>query len=454
VTIVQSSKAGSMDSAQKRRAFVLGGGVAGIAAAFELADRGFEVHLIEGRSRLGGRAFTLPDREPVGGCDNGPHVMLGAYAAMRRLLRRLGTEGSFVQSPTLELGYADAEGRSSRLKLRRGPAPLMFGPALLGLGGLRFFDRLRALRGLAAVLRPCPPAWTVADWVEARGQRGGPQDYLWDPMCRAIMNAEAEQVGADCFLHTLRRAFLGRGAAAAIWLPTEPWSRIVGEPAEKELAGCGVCVRLGSPVRELAVEGGKLVGLALPDERIDVSAGDVVVSALPWQVLGRLIPGRLLDVRRLDASPIVSVYFEADVDPRLPPSPLVALVGGTPFHFLVRRPGEDSRRFAVLSGGGADLVEMGVPGMIEAARAQLVRHFPGADRDVLLRAHARLAKEASATFVHEPTTAALRPEPGPLPGADGLLVCGDWTRTGLPSTLEGAVESAERALRALPQQQG
>jgi squalene-associated FAD-dependent desaturase len=438
----------------KRRAIVLGGGVAGITAALRLADRGFDVELVEGRSRLGGRAFTLPDRESVDHCDNGPHVMLGGYRAMRRLLRRLGTESEFVRPAALELAYADAEGRSSRLALLRGPAPLMFGPALLGLRGLAFRDRLRALRGLLSVLRPCPAAWTVEDWIRGRGQSGGPRDFLWDPMCRAIMNAEADRVGARCFLHTLRRAFLGRGSTAAIWLPTRPWTGIIGEPAARELARVGVRVRCGTPVRSLVVEAGRLAAVVLPDERIELSDAAVVVSALPWHALGRMLPDENLPGGRLEASPIVSVYFEADADPRLPPEPLVALVAGSPFHFVARRPGEDLRRFAVLSGGGADLVGASVSEMIDAARAQLARHFPAADRGALARARARLTKEAAATFVHGPASDTVRPMPGRLPGVEGLFVCGDWTRTELPSTLEGAVESAERAVRSVLAAQG
>ncbi|MGA1607886.1 MAG: hydroxysqualene dehydroxylase HpnE, partial [Planctomycetota bacterium] len=437
-----------MVSVGQRRAFVLGGGVAGIAAALGLADRGFAVELIEGRSRLGGRAFTLPDRDTVERCDNGPHVMLGGYAAMRRLLRRLGTEASFEQPPVLELTYAAADGRAARLALPPGPAPLMFGPALLRFRGLRLVDRLRALRGLAAVVWPCPAEWTVEDWIVGRRQQGGPRDFLWDPMCRAIMNAEADRVGARCFLHTLRRAFLGRGRHAAIWLPIRPWSEIIDEPAARALATAGVRVRTGVAVRELAVEEGRLASIGCGGETIAMKDGDVAVSALPWHVLGRLLGAGALPGVGLAASPIVSVYFEADVDPGLPGASLVALVGGSPFHFLARRPAEDPRRFAVLSGGGADLVGLSVAAMIDAARAQLVRHFPDADPEVLRRARARLAKEAAATIVHEPTSDAVRPVPGRLPGIEGLLVCGDWTRTGLPSTLEGAVESAERALTA------
>ena len=85
------------------RAYVVGGGVAGIAAAFALRDRGGAVELLEGHHHLGGRAFTLPDRDGMPQADNGPHVILGCYERFRELLRRIGSEDGFLQPRALQL---------------------------------------------------------------------------------------------------------------------------------------------------------------------------------------------------------------------------------------------------------------------------------------------------------------------------------------------------------------
>ena len=113
-----------------RRAFVLGGGVAGLSAAFGLAERGFAVELLESRRHVGGRAFSSDDRA-LGHLDNGFHVMLGCYRAMRALLRRLGTEGDFQQDRSLQMAYRFADGRFTELSLSRLPVPVAMPWSLL-----------------------------------------------------------------------------------------------------------------------------------------------------------------------------------------------------------------------------------------------------------------------------------------------------------------------------------
>jgi hydroxysqualene dehydroxylase len=150
----------------------------------------------------------------------------------------------------------------------------------------------------------------------------------------------------------------------------------------------------------------------------------------------------------LRSAPIVTAHFRiAETAPALPSDgPVVALVDGDPFHFVLRTPGADARAFALLSGGNRVFNGMSVAEIEHAARAQLARHYPGFPADVA--ATVRISKENLATFVAAPGNRALRPVPGRLPnGPANLLVCGDWTDTRLPATLEGAARSAEAMLR-------
>jgi zeta-carotene desaturase len=427
-----------------RRAIVLGGGVAGIAAAFLLRDRGFAVALLEAHRWLGGRAFSLPARGFRDAPDNGPHVMLGCYEHMRRLLRRLGTEDAFAVARTMRLLLRDPHGRESRLVLPPLPTPLAMPLALCRLRGLAARERVAALRGMAAALRAPPGAQTLAQWIACHRQDGGPRRYLWEPLCRAILNAEPDVVAADLFVATLRRAFAGRAANAAIWLPKKPWSAIIDGPAQARLAAEGIELRTGARVASLDTDSGRIAGVTLDGgERIPVGSDDLVVSALPWHAIARLVP-ELAVAERIAASPLVSIWFEFDRDLTLPPDPLVALVDGTPFHFMVRRPGAAPNAFALLAGGSH--VAPDVAAVEALARAQIARHFPecalpGAGR-------VRVAKEARATILAAPGIE--RPAPGRVCGLANLRACGDWTATGLPSTLEGAAMSAHAALADLP----
>lgn len=434
---------------EARRAFVLGGGVAGLVAAFGLADRGFEVTLLESRRRCGGRAFSTEDRVAGRELDNGFHVMLGCYRATRALCRRLGTEDGFQQDRTLQMRYRFVGGRATSLSLSRLPVPLAMPWGVLGLD-LSCGERLRALLGMGSVLLGAPRSWTFADWLRRRRQLGAPDDVMWRPLCRAVMNCEPEDASAAGFLATLREAFLGRASAAAFWVPKRPWGALLGAPAPAALEAAGVELRVGARVADLELAGGRVAAVTLADgERLAVGAADVVVSALPWFSLGRVLGDAApAPFAQLRSAPIVTAYFDV-VDGTPPPDdgPVVALVGARPFHFVLRTPGDDPQRFAVLSGGDRGLDGMSVAEIAAVARAQLGDYYDGLD---LERAQVRIRKEQHATFVPDPDSESRRPRPGRLDGGPtNLLVCGDWTDTGFPATLEGAARSSEQLLASL-----
>lgn len=434
---------------ERRSAFVLGGGVAGLTAAFGLADRGFRVTLLESRPTCGGRAYSTYDRVFAREVDNGFHVMLGCYRAMRSLCRRLGSEDGFQQAPRLQMGYRFGDGASTSLALSRLPVPLAMPPALLRLR-IGAGARLRALFGMASVTLGAPSGWTFAEWLRRRWQRGEPADVLWRPLCLAVMNCEPEEADARMFLATLREAFFGGAASAALWVPEKTWGELIGAPAAPALMAAGVEVRTSARVASFEVRDGHVAAIHLAGKgQISTNSEDVVVSAMPWIALQRTLGDRApAAIGRLQSAPIVTVYFDVAVG--VPPSdegPVTALVGGCPFHFLLRTPGESASRFALLSGGDRTLDGMSVAEVTASARDHVERYYPGVD---LQQAVIRVRREQHATFVPDPATAGDRPSPGPLSGGPAnLFVCGDWTATGFPATLEGAARSSEQMLAAI-----
>ncbi|MEZ6037986.1 MAG: hydroxysqualene dehydroxylase HpnE [Planctomycetota bacterium] len=437
---------------EQRRAYVLGGGVAGLTAAFALADRGFAVELLESRPRLGGRAFSTDDKVTGQRLDNGAHVMLGCYTSTRRLLRRLGTEQHFQQDRRLELAYRSLvpTPRTLRLKLSRLPVPLAMPLALLGMD-LSLGTRLRALRGMLTTVLGAPPDRSLAQWFDRRKQRGEPAAYLWEPLCRAVMNVEPEAAQAMDFLATLREAFSGKAAAAAFWIPLRPWGELFGDPAPQALAAAKVALHTGARVTGLEVHEHFVTAIHTGDGgRREIAPRDVVVSAMPWHALAGVLHERFRQpFAQLASAPIVTVYCALREGAKSPPDegPVVALVDGAPFHFLLRRPGEPSGRFALLSGGDRSLDGSTVGDITARAAKQLRRYYPDADLD---GATMRVRKEQHATFVAGPGSHKRRPEPGRLtPVAGNLWVCGDWTATGLPATLEGAARSGEEVVAAI-----
>ncbi|GDY03509.1 hypothetical protein LBMAG49_28380 [Planctomycetota bacterium] len=426
------------------RAIVLGGGVAGIAAALGLRDLGLQVTLLESHGWLGGRTFSFVDRHSARRLDNGPHVMLGCYRAMRTLLRRLGTEPYFAAAQSLTVAYRTNQGQRARLALGRLPVPLSM-PFALWKMPWPLRQRLAALRGLGALLRPANSEWTLAHWLQQHGQIGAPAEWLWQPLCRAIMNVEPHEASALVFQATMREAFFGSAATGAFWIPQRPWGEIVGEAAVRVLADAGIDVQLHARVSGLTVAGQRITALDLGSgRRLDIGADTEVVSALPWHALAPLLGGSP-PFAQLASAPLVSAYFAID-DAQAPPDEglLTALVAGEPFHFLYRTPGARRGEFALLAGGCRQLDGCKVAEIEAQARTQMARHYPEIE---LRSASVRISKEARATIVAAPGAAAMRPAPGRLAfGPRNLRVCGDWTAVGLPSTLEGAARSAEQLL--------
>ena len=399
--------------------------------------------LWESRSHLGGRAFSFEDRLLGRSLDNGPHVMLGCYARMRALLQRLGTEDRFERDATLRLAYRCRDGGAHTLRLSRWPTPLALPVAILRFSGMPLRARWRALRGMVSALRGTPDSWSLEDWIERRGQAGAPRDYLWDPLCLSIMNAAAADISATLFLATLRRAFGGRASKAAIWIPRDPWSSMLGEPARALLEHEGAELRLGHRVRGMTIEKGAVTALNGDDGLLSpVDPADMVVSAMPWHALAKALPGRAFAMG-FEGRPIVNVHLE-EIAGLPDEGALVALVGGRPFQFLYRPPEGPRGRVTLIAGDARSLEGCGVDEVLRRGREQIAAYFPGSQPGS--GGAARVTKEPLATLLTDPEGLSRRPCPGKVPGVSNLRICGDWTQTGLPSTLEGAAESASLAL--------
>jgi phytoene dehydrogenase-like protein len=258
--------------------------------------------------------------------------------------------------------------------------------------GIGFGARLRAFRGMASIMWGANKTWTFAEWLRRRGQLGEPDQVMWRPLCRAVMNVEPEDASAAEFLASLREAFLGSAASAAFWLPKKPWGELLGDPALRAFENEGIKLRTGARVTELKFEGDRVVAIVLGDEVIEVGADDTVVSAMPWFALCKVLGDHEALTKAfgtLRSSPIVTAYFTMANQTPPDEGPVVALVGGQPFHFLLRTPGDPTAQFALLSGGNRSFDGKSVAEITKIAKQQLQRYYGSActddDAEVVIR---------------------------------------------------------------------
>jgi squalene-associated FAD-dependent desaturase len=389
---------------------VVGGGLAGLAAALELVDAGEEVVLHEARPTLGGAVQTLPAREgdPEPPPDNGQHIALGCFTEYLRFLERVGEGGSYLRT-RLGLPVLDEDGRVATIE------PSL--PALLRYGHLSVGDRLRIplVTARCRTARP-EPGETFGHLLRRLGASDAAIDRFWDVFIRPALNLPADDVDAGAGLFTVRTALLGPRANSDLVLPTRPLGAMHGDAAGRAL---GDRVRLESRVESL-------------DE---LDADGVVVAVPPVEgarLLGEPPPA-------IEDSPIVSVHLW--FDRKLLPQPLAALLGSDA-HWVFDRgalTGHEPERgqyLTVVSSGVPELLEVRGRGLVETIAAQLTDRLGEAE---LL--WSRVSREPYATIALRPGVERL----GVETSRSNVARAGTWTDTGWPATMESAVRSGRRA---------
>jgi squalene synthase HpnD len=434
-----------------KKVVVLGAGYAGLAAATELILRGHDVTLIEGRALLGGRAHSFVDARSGLVLDNGQHILMGCYHETLGLLRRLGVTDRLYSPPRIEVPFAGEKGRS--LLAATAPDPLHLLSALLGYGELSARDKIAAI-GLALRLRVGANALaneTAEAWLRRWRQTPNLIRALWEPLCIAALNEPVATASARLFATVIRRSFLGGAADSSILLSRVGLSELFAPEVKTLLGMCGGAVRLQTPVTSLGFAGTRLQEIRLADGT--ALQPEAVVSALPWHVLRGLLPAdtKLAQAcAKIGDAPIVSLHLW--LDRPILREPFIGLLD-SPVHWVFSRdhihgPNADGRPGHVITAvvsGARDLVDKTSAELEELTLRELARFLPEAREVKVL--HRMVYKARSATFAATPDTEPLRPEA--TTEWSNFWLAGDWTNTGLPATIEGAILSGTRAARAV-----
>jgi squalene-associated FAD-dependent desaturase len=396
------------------KAAVVGGGLAGLAAALDLLDAGWEVELFEARPTLGGAVQTLPAREgdPEPPPDNGQHIALGCFTEYLRFLDRVG-ESSSVLRTRLALPVIGEDGTVAAIE------PSL--PALLRYRHISLRDRLRLPLTLTR-LRSAQsrPNESFGALLRRLGESETSITCFWDVFIRPALNLPADEADAGAGLFTVRTALLGPRASSDLVLPVKPLGEMHGDATGRLL---GDRVRLEAKV-----------------ESLDELDADAVVVAVPPRESARLLGE---PEPALEDSPIVSVHLWFDRS--LLTTPLAALLSSDAHWVFDRgaltghRP-ERGQYLTVVASGVPELLGVRGRELPELIAAQLTERLGEAE---LL--WSRVSREPYATF-------ALRPgvvRPGPETAYPHVVRAGTWTDTGWPATMESAIRSGRTAAARL-----
>jgi squalene-associated FAD-dependent desaturase len=427
----------------RRRVVVVGGGLAGITAALDLADAGVSVTLLEVRTRLGGAAYSF-DREGLE-IDNGQHVFLRCCTDYRSLLGRLGVEDRTVLQERLSIPVIAPGGKRGRLARSGLPTPLHLAGALATYPFLSALERLRAAGTARALSKldledPSLDGLSFGSWLGDRGESQAAIDGLWNLIALPTLNLPAERASLAMAAKVFQTGLLDANDAGDVGYARVPLSQLHAEPAERALREAGVDVRLKTRVSTVRAD-------MSVDSDAGVADADAVIVAVPHDRAAGMLPDGALDVAidKLGTSPIVNAHVI--YDRRVTDLELAAGLN-TPVQWLFDRTEgagvTGGRQHLALSLSGADR-EMGMSNedLRDELLPALAELLPGArearvDDFFVVREHA-------ATFRAEPGSGRLRP--GARTRLPGLFLAGAWTSTGWPATMEGAVRSGHTAAR-------
>lgn len=461
------------------RLAVIGGGLAGIAAAEYAARHGFHVEIFDRSRILGGRAASLWEPNVEAWIDNGQHILMGCCTETLALHERMGLSDCFECRGSIP--FADTNGKKWSLAAASFlPNDWQLLPAFLKMPFISFAERVKTGLTIRRMISVNCNDWrhrSFGDWLKSEKASKKAIDCFWAPLLYGALSDSIESVSFFAARKVLLDGFLSGRKAMSIYLPKYSLRKIYGEEAAAKLGERGVVFHPHRRVHHLrwspdeTGEPGKIESLVLKDDT-ELSF-DYYITAIPSFALWKLLEQSELDTYaerfafdRFESGAITTAHLWFD-RPLLPTGQkYVALLGG-PAQFLFSghradlEPTEHLARtngyyhVAVISASHRllsdfELTPLGATGLVKDILSQLGQTFPkpfqsGKKQNAIELLHHRVTTVYDAVFSPSPAVYDSRP-PQRTPIANFALA-GDWTQTGWPATLEGAVQSGQSAVR-------
>jgi zeta-carotene desaturase len=437
---------------------VVGGGLAGLSTACALSQSGYRVHLIERRPYVGGRASSYEHPGTGEVIDNCQHVLLGCCTNLIAFYKQLGVADQIRWFDRIT--FIEPGGRQSLLRPGTLPAPLHNAASFLQSSALSLADKVAITRGMMNFLRgiPADGRENFASWLARHGQTRRAIDRFWNPVLVSALNEDLDRVSAHYAAMVFRTSFMQSEQAGRMGVPTIPLSELYSH-AVSFIEAHGGQVSLRTSVDSFAYdEDSRRWRIGFEGGNVEA---DAAVLAVPFESMQKLLPllPALADgassslanqLEHFQHSPITGIHlwFDrkiTDLDHAvLLDTTIQWMYNKTRLQPQRRAEGAGSYLELVVS-ASKTLVPMSRQEIIDLAVRELAEFFPIVRQAKLLKA--AVVKEVRATFSVTPGLDEYRP--GPDTEWPGIFLAGDWTATGWPSTMEGAVRSGNLAAEAV-----
>jgi squalene-associated FAD-dependent desaturase len=449
---------------------VIGGGLAGLAAGVALAESGWRVRLFEQRPFLGGRAtsYVLPDGEHV---DNCQHVTLGCCTNLDDFYRRVGSANKIKFFDRLL--FLDPQGRSGEMRAGMLPAPFHMTGSFARFAPLSLKDKFSIARAMLAILRSKghprdideSTAISMLEWLHRQHQTQGAIERFWRVVLVSALDEELNATDARYGIDVFWKAFLSNRTGYRMGVPVVPLAELY-DGCKLAIEKKGGEVQLRCPVRSVCIEGGAINGVKFDNHREE--SADAYILAVPHTTFVELLPQEIRqaepafrNLQNLKDAPITGVHFWFDRE--VTSEPFITLLDTTtqwvfnktalygPAPIIENGKNKTTGQYLQLViSASYDLLPKPRQEIIDLCLKEVRQALPAARHANLVKA--TVIKEAAATFSPEPGVDRWRPKQET--SIRRLFLAGDWTATGWPATMEGAVRSGYLAAEAVQRTSG
>ncbi len=447
---------------------VIGGGLAGMAAGVALAESGWRVRLFEQRPFLGGRAtsYVLPDGEHV---DNCQHVTLGCCTNLADFYRRVGA-GDKIKFFD-RLFFLDPQGRRGEMQSGLLPAPFHMVGSFVKFAPLTLRDKLSIAWAMLNILQTNGRTWDVdqfggismLEWLRRRGQTKGAIERFWRVVLVSALDEGLDKTDARYGIDVFWKAFLSNRSGYRMGVPIVPLAQLY-EGCKLAIEQKGGEVNLRATARSLQIQNGAITSAQFDAGREE--RADAFILAVPHTAVADLIPDEIKrkdsafrNLALLKTAPITGVHFWFDRE--VMSEPFVTLLDTTTQWIFNKTalygasPGspqnpQKGQYLQLVVSASYNLLQKSRQEIIDLCLKEVRQALPAAREANLIKA--TVIKETAATFSPEPGVDRWRPKQETA--IDGLFLAGDWTDTGWPATMEGAVRSGYLAAEALLRREG
>lgn len=437
---------------EQKKITIIGGGFAGVNSAILLLEKGFDVTLIESRNFLGGRVNSFQKGDVF--FDNGQHLMLGCYKETFELFEKLGTKHLLKFYPKLEIDFYNSQtALKHSLSCPKIPAPFHLAIGILRITNLDFQTKFKMILSGIGLLKQTQnlDKKAILTWLTENFQNEKSIDFFWKPIVTAIMNYPIEKSSASVWENVLKTAFFNRYENSLWVIPKTNYQELFFKPALKLLKNLGCNFFLKKPACKISKKGEKFEIELTGKEKLEAN---LILTTVPNWKLPLILSKELLqnsffkNVQALKPSSILdaTLIFEKPIWKK----DFCAFYGG----FLEWA--FNKRKICELKGGdiisltfshSQDLGKISNEEVVKRSLVELRNCFPQLSKNKLL--NYVIIREQKATF--SPSLGQNEFRLSQKTPIENFFLAGDWTDTGFPSTIEGAVISGRKAVAEILQ---